>query len=67
MADKDYSKSKYYVAPATPTPTPTPATPTPSVQKVGKIPVPRIGGSKYSTSNPTIAPISQKPAPRNFD
>lgn len=65
MADKDYSKSKYYVAPATPTPTP--STPTPSIQKVGKVPVPRISGSKYTTGGTTPPTTPKVPGPRNFD
>lgn len=65
MADKDYSGSKYYVAPATPTPTP--STPTPSIQKVGKIPVPRISGSKYTTGGLTTPATPKAPGPNNID
>jgi hypothetical protein len=69
MADKDPSKDRYYVGPSV-TPSTAPSPRTPSVKKVGKVPVPAVN-DRYSIGNATTnvpkAPISQKPAPRNFD
>ena len=67
MADKDYSNSKYYEAPAA-SPSPQPVNPTPSIQKVGKIVIPKITGSKYSNGGTgAVAPTAPRTTPTTFD